>query len=103
MIGAGGPSEHISLEEKLGRDVFKIDKESSHIRIDHDICRTRCILRPCLYVCPAHLYTMNEERDEILVDYEGCLECGTCMIVCEEEALTWNYPRAGYGVQYRFG
>ena len=105
MISDDSPSliEALSLEDKLGRNVFKIDKESPHIIVDHEICRQRCTLRPCLYVCPAQLYTYNDERDEVFVDYEGCLECGTCMIVCEDEALTWHYPRAGFGIQYRFG
>lgn len=92
-----------SLSEKLGRDVFKIDKQQPHIRIDHAVCRSACTTRPCLYVCPAQLYTYRSEPDEIFVDYEGCLECGTCLIVCREQALSWEYPRAGYGVQYRFG
>jgi ferredoxin like protein len=93
----------LSLTEKLGRDVFKIDGEQPHIRIDHDACRSECSARPCLYVCPAKLYTYRPEQDEVFVDYEGCLECGTCVIVCREGALTWEYPRAGFGVQYRFG
>ncbi len=96
-------SELISLKEKLGRNVFKIDQESPHITINHDICRSQCKLKPCLFVCPANLYTYQDEPDEVFVDYEGCLECGTCLIVCQDEALTWHYPRAGHGVQYRFG
>lgn len=93
----------LTIETRLGRNVYKIDAEAPHIVVNQDICRELCQLRPCLYVCPAHLFTFQEEREEIFVDYEGCLECGTCMIVCQEEALTWHYPRAGYGVQYRFG
>ena len=95
--------EQLTLEDKLGLDVFKIDKDMPHIVVEHEVCRALCTLRPCLSVCPAHLHTYDEERDEVMVDYEGCLECGTCMIVCEHAALTWHYPRAGYGVQYRFG
>jgi ferredoxin like protein len=93
----------LTLESKLGLDVFKIDSEHAHIVIDHDVCRETCTLRPCLYVCPADLYSYVQERDEIFVDYEGCLECGTCVIVCQDEALEWHYPRAGFGIQYRFG
>ena len=59
-------------------------------------------MRPCLFVCPAVLYTLDAE-DRVQVDYEGCLECGTCLIACRDDALTWHYPRAGHGVQYRFG
>jgi ferredoxin like protein len=95
--------EALSLKDKLGLDVFKIDTHAAHIVIDHDVCRTKCSLRPCLYVCPADLYSYVAARDEIFVDYEGCLECGTCLIVCRNDALEWHYPRAGFGVQYRFG
>jgi len=91
----------MNIEAKLGLDVFKLD-DRPHIVIDLDACRMRCRLRPCLYVCPANLYTLNREGD-VQVDFEGCLECGTCLIACIDDALTWHYPRAGYGVQYRFG
>lgn len=93
----------MSLQAKLGRDVFKIDTQSPHITIDHEVCRERCSTRPCLYVCPAELYRYQQDRDEVFVDYEGCLECGTCLIVCRDGALSWQYPRAAFGVQYRFG
>ena len=98
-----GERVRLTLQEKLGKDVFKIDTAKPHIAIDHAKCRERCTVRPCLYVCPAKLYSIQPHSDEIFVDYEGCLECGTCVIVCQDEALSWEYPRAGYGVQYRFG
>jgi len=92
----------MKIEEKLALDAFKTDKES-HITITHEICRTRCDRRPCLRVCPAHLYSYNEETKEMAVEYAGCLECGTCLIACKEGALTWSYPKGDYGIQYRFG
>jgi ferredoxin-like protein FixX len=61
-----------------------------------------CRVQTCLFICPADLYTVNPEG-QIHVDYEGCLECGSCFIACTPDALTWHYPRAGHGVQYRFG
>ncbi len=92
----------MNIEAKLGLDVFQIDSEQSHILIDQEVCQSRCTIRYCLHVCPADLYDLNE-NGEMTVDYEGCLECGTCFIACREDALKWHYPRAGYGVQYRFG
>lgn len=91
----------MNIEAKLGLDVFKID-EKPHIIIDHDVCGEKCSVRPCLFVCPANLYTIDDKK-EVAVDFEGCLECGTCFIACRDDALTWFYPRAGHGVQYRFG
>jgi ferredoxin like protein len=89
------------IEAKLGLDAFKLD-DRSHITINQEACRTRCELKPCLVVCPADLYSVSA-NGEMQVDYEGCLECGTCMVVCPEGALEWVYPRAGLGVHYRFG
>lgn len=91
----------MNIDAKLGLDVFKISKES-HIIIKNEICREQCENRPCLYVCPADLYDVNDEG-EMVVNYEGCLECGTCLISCDKKALEWTYPRAEYGVQYRLG
>ena len=91
----------MNIEAKLGLDVFKIDSEP-HIIIRHEICQAKCLIRYCLSICPAELYTLSEQG-EVQVNYEGCLECGACLIACVHEALTWHYPRAGYGVQYRFG
>jgi len=91
----------MSIEAKLGLDVFKIDTEP-HILIDHEICQAKCQIRFCLNICPAELYTLGKQG-EVQVNYEGCLECGACLIACGHQALAWHYPRAGHGVQYRFG
>lgn len=91
----------MNIEAKLGLDVFKIDQQP-HIVVNDAVCGETCVLRPCLVVCPANLYTLDDQQ-EIQVDFEGCLECGTCFIACSDDALTWHYPRAGHGVQYRFG
>ena len=88
-----------SVDAKLGTDVFKLDQEP-HIVIDVEKCRIVCTQRACLQVCPADLYEINDQG-EMTVNWEGCLECGSCLICCDEKALTWQYPRGGFGVQYR--
>lgn len=88
-----------SVDAKLGVNVFKLDQQP-HIEIDIAICRTVCTVRACLQVCPADLYALNDEGD-MTVNWEGCLECGACLICCDEKALSWHYPRGGFGVQYR--
>ncbi len=91
----------MNIEAKLGLDVFKLDKER-HITIHTDICNAICENKACLYVCPAHLYSLDDKGDNT-VNWEGCLECGSCLIACEHRALDWHYPRGGFGVQYRMG
>ena len=90
----------MKVEEKLGRNVFKVDKEV-HIKINHEICRMKCKAKYCVFVCPAKVYSLGPEGD-IHLTPDGCLECGACVIACLEEALSWHYPRAGFGVQYRY-
>ena len=43
---------------------------------------------------------LNDEGD-VVVNWEGCLECGSCLICCDDRALAWHYPRGESGVQYR--
>jgi len=32
-------------------------------------------------ICPAGLYSMNDQ-EEVSLTIDGCLECGTCRLVC---------------------
>jgi len=90
----------VDIKAKLGLDVFKVDKER-HISVNQEICQG-CPEHWCLYVCPANVYSLNEQG-EIELDLDGCLECGTCSIACVRRAVDWSYPRGGFGVQFRFG
>jgi ferredoxin like protein len=71
-----------------------------HIRLNPDNC-SGCAHRACTYSCPARCYTYSEGRERVDFAYEACLECGTCLLVCERDALDWHYPRGGYGVRFR--
>ena len=89
----------MEVDIKLAQNLFKLDKES-HITIDQQVCATACRYRSCIAVCPADLYEINE-NGQVIVNWEGCLECGACMICCDNGALSWGYPRGGFGVSYR--
>jgi len=90
----------LKVEEKLGKNVFKVDKEG-HIRINTQVCRLKCTKKYCVFVCPAKVYSVDSNGD-VRLNPDGCLECGACVIACLQEALSWHYPKAEYGVQYRF-
>lgn len=94
--------KRMSIEQLLGFDKFQVDDEQAHIKVNKHVCRV-CADKPCTNACPAGLYTVKE--GEISFDYAGCLECGTCRAVCpmSARALTWAYPRGGFGVQFRYG
>ncbi len=87
----------ISMRLKFSR--YRVDREP-HIRVNYANCRT-CKQRACLTACPAQCYLPRQE-DGVVFNYEACLECGTCYIVCDRGALAWEYPKGGYGVSFRF-
>lgn len=90
----------MKITEKLALDAFKNDKES-HIFLDQQICHT-CQERFCIYACPANLYSLNE-KGEMIVEFAGCLEWGTCVVACVYGSIQRKYPKSGFSVQYRFG
>jgi len=92
-----------AIERKLALDTYNVDRGRAHIRIiDPDVC-LRCERQQCINCCPATCYTPQEDG-HVLFSYEGCVECGTCRIVCHEfRNIEWTYPRGGFGIQYRHG
>jgi ferredoxin like protein len=91
---------YINPDELFDYVSFKIDKEP-HIILDASICKS-CEKRGCESACPARCYAWSEEEKKMDFVYDGCLECGTCLVVCDKGAFTrWGYPRGGFGVAYR--
>jgi ferredoxin like protein len=90
----------VNIKEKLSLDTYKLGKES-HLIVDQEKCK-KCNNKCCLWICPANVYTLAESGD-IHVAFEDCLECGTCLIACDNEAIKWSYPKGGTGVQFKFG
>jgi ferredoxin like protein len=78
---------------------YRIHPEA-HITLDQEICKG-CQHRACTFSCPARCYIWSEERSRVDFAYEACLECGTCLLVCDRDALDWHYPHGGYGVRFR--
>jgi len=91
----------LSVDEKMETVKIKIDKQA-HITVKTALCKT-CADRPCLYICTAENYQWDEKEDVLIFNYEGCLECGACRIICPNDAIDWSFPQGGYGVKYRFG
>lgn len=90
-----------TIQDKLFLDRFKVDEES-HLRIvNGEKCLKECEGQACLHLCPANVYRLEGER--ITVNYEGCLECGSCRIGCPHLNIEWRFPRGGYGISHRFG
>ncbi|MFA5181148.1 MAG: 4Fe-4S dicluster domain-containing protein [Syntrophales bacterium] len=93
-------TETMDLKAKLGLDVFKPGGEG-HIKIRPGKEKDSRLQKMGL-ICPAGLYSVSEQGETSLT-IDGCLECGTCRLVCGTDVLEWAYPEGGVGVQFRFG
>lgn len=97
--------EKLDAPVLLGLNKFNVDEQEPHIAIDKNVC-SKCQTKGCLVVCPAVLYRMDVNGD-IIFDHAGCLECGTCRVVCHDIGnkgiVKWQYPRGTFGVSYRHG
>lgn len=90
------------IEEKLFQDRYQVDSAGAHITIkDAELCM-HCAEQQCAVCCPAGCYTQQGNGRLVLIT-DGCLECGTCRIVCDQRNLDWEWPRGGFGILFKFG
>jgi electron transfer flavoprotein-quinone oxidoreductase len=101
----------IDLAEKLGKKIsasytprllsiaqrvadLKYDDDSvSHIKILNSRSE---FMRKMVVLCPTKCY--NLEQEEVMLQHEGCIECGTCA-----KDTQWKHPRGEKGVSYQYG
>ena len=94
ILGRG----RIGRDEALSVNRWRAAKEG-HITVDQAKCSS-CNAKPCIKACPAGCYRIREGT--VVVEYEACLECGTCRLICPLGSVSWRYPEHGKGVEYRF-
>ena len=94
------PTPVLSLDDKLGLVKRKLDK-NSHIEVDQEGFRNDPE-RPIIYLCPAGVYEEHPETGEYIVNFENCLECGTCQVT-SRDYVKWDNPQGGFGVTYQYG
>ena len=92
-------NEKKSIQNKLTSVKYNCANKT-HLVINQEIC-ANCKEKTCTFICPANVYTKNENIDEIVVQYENCLECGACRIACPKKNIQWEYPSSGSGVIYK--
>ena len=85
-----------SIQDKLATIRYNCDSKA-HLVVDSAKCE-KCKDKPCTKICPAAVYEQDVHLNEITVQYENCLECGACRVVCPFGAISWEYPSAGCGV-----
>lgn len=91
----------VNVDSYLAKNKYEVDEGNPHIEMvdDPDDIEFDKLVR----VCPAALYKRRENGVKSF-DYSGCLECGTCRILCKDTIIKkWENPAPSMGVSYRFG
>ena len=96
----------MTVEDKLGTlkwgkppNAFIVLRDSSQ----NAPCVERCEGRPCTTVCPAKVYEWEPAQKRIIVNYENCIECGACRMLCPFDNIQCDWPGGGTGVKYKYG
>ena len=88
-----------SIQDKLSSIKYNCDN-NAHLVVNQKKCAL-CKEKTCTFICPANVYSVDTNTQEIVVQYENCLECGACRIACKKESIEWQYPSSGCGVVYK--
>ncbi|ASP74295.1 ferredoxin family protein [Sinorhizobium meliloti] len=90
------------IEDKLYQNRYLVDAGRPHITVRPHRSPSLNLLA-LTRVCPAKCYELNE-AGQVEVTADGCMECGTCRVLCEVNGdVEWSYPRGGFGVLFKFG
>jgi ferredoxin like protein len=90
-------------EKKRHLNHSRIDADRPHIKVNKaESSATGCLAQQCVVCCPASCWGNGAKQVRLIT--EGCVECGTCRIVCGEfHNVDWNCPRGGFDILYKFG
>lgn len=95
----------VNVDAKLSLNKYDVDEEVAHIVLK-DAAETPGFdaeFDKLVIACPAGLYRRDENGSPSF-DYAGCLECGTCRILCSQTILEkWAFPGPTKGIEYRWG
>jgi len=69
------------------------DDSLAHIKV---LNPTSEYMKKMVILCPAKCYT--EESDKVIIQHEGCVDCGTC-----SQETDWKHPRGEKGINYKYG
>jgi len=81
-----------SIATRIGKLNFN-DDEMPHIKV---IKPASNFMKKMVTLCPTRCYSV--ENDKVMIQHEGCIECGTC-----SEETDWKHTRGEKGITYQYG
>ena len=95
-LGTKTKSEYSLSIPELSQRISSLsynDDPQSHIKITNSRSE---FMKKMVTLCPTKCYSL--EGEEVVLQHEGCIECGTCSPETE-----WRHPRGEKGIQYKYG
>ncbi len=94
--------DKVTIDDRLFTVAFKHAKEG-HLKIVNPKICLECEGKWCTTICPANVFRWDEEKKEIIISWENCLETGACITGCPYANIDYTYPKRGKGVEFRYG
>lgn len=66
--------------------VMKWEAEGLYIPISCQQCEDA----PCMNICPVKAISRDKDLDFVLIDYDVCISCRSCIIACPFGAMNYN-------------
>ncbi len=81
-----------SIADRIGNLSYN-DDHSSHIKVLNPNSE---FMKKMVTLCPTKCYA--EEGGNIIIQHEGCVDCGTC-----SQETEWRHPSGEKGIHYKYG
>ncbi len=69
------------------------DDNLAHIKVLNSSSE---FMKKMVILCPSKCY--SEEDGKVIIQHEGCIDCGTC-----SQETEWHHPRGEKGIHYKYG
>ena len=81
-----------SIADRIAKLSYN-DDHKSHIKVLNPESE---FMKKIVKLCPAKCY--SEEGGRVVIQHEGCVDCGTC-----SQETEWKHPRGEKGIHYQYG
>ena len=81
-----------SIADRVAKLTYN-DDHNPHIKV---LNPTSEYMKKMVTLCPTKCY--SEEKGRVMIQHEGCIDCGTCSLETE-----WKHPRGEKGIHYQYG
>ena len=83
-------------DTSIGERISKLSYNDDHLSHIKLLDTNNEFMKKIVVLCPAKCYA--EEGEKIILQHEGCLDCGTC-----SQKTEWRHPRGEKGINYKYG